>query len=479
MGNTGYFKNLISSFASTDKTKLAFTILSEEGMTDISYNKFAEDILRTITFFKRHNIVGAHIAFVAPTSYDLFVALFSVISSGNVAVMLNPTLPPEVLKLQCEKADAAYVCGNEELLSETFEDVKEIQRIPFSTLRSEKDPVQIEEVNIDQPDNTVMLIFTSGTTGKSKVVELSSSNLSYTAGTLEAHFSTGCMDSALSIVPRYHIGGIKGALALFQRHKTLYIGRGVRYIFLDAAMLHPNLIFLVPSMVDNLVKMLKRAKTQEERERIIGKKLERISVGGASLKVSTARYLMDMGISIDNGYGLSECSGSATWALLDQEHIGSIGKPFPGTQCRIENGEILVKSPAVMKGYYKDPEETKKVIVNGWLHTGDMGFCDKDGYYYLSGRKKNVIILSNGENINPEEIEEAFGNCENIIEALVYSDGKQICADIYSDNQLEAAAYIRRYNDGMPMDHQVTKINYSNLPLEKTGSGKIKRKECL
>ena len=130
----------------------------------------------------------------------------------------------------------------------------------------------------------------------------------------------------------------------------------------------------------------------------------------------------------------------------------------------------------MMKGYYKDPEETAKLFEDGWLHTGDMGYCDKDGYYYITGRKKNVIILSNGENVNPEEIEAQWGACEAIEECMVYSDGKGICADVYTTEPEIADRFIKAYNENMPLYRQVYKINYTTTPLEKTGSGKIKRK---
>jgi long-chain acyl-CoA synthetase len=190
-----------------------------------------------------------------------------------------------------------------------------------------------------------------------------------------------------------------------------------------------------------------------------------------------ARELLEKNIQIDVIFGMTESAGDGSWCLVDENHLGTIGKPDGNIAFRIVDGEILLKSDGVMKGYYKDSDETAKVIVDGWLHTGDMGYCDEDGYYYITGRKKNVIILSNGENVNPEEIEATFGACAAIEECLVYSDGKGICGDVYTSDRDSAAAFIKAYNESMPMYRQVYKITYTDEPLPKTGSGKIKRKE--
>ena len=266
-------------------------------------------------------------------------------------------------------------------------------------------------------------------------------------------------------------------MALF-RGKTVCIGRGMKYIFMDLKTLHPTYTTLVPVMMESLEKIYKNT-TTEERMKRLGGSLKRINVAGAASKPATCQYLMDQGLILETAYGMTETAGVGTWGEWTKEAIGSIGKVGNNVQCRIKDGEILLKSDAIMKGYYKDPEETAKVIVDGWLHTGDMGYCDANGHYYITGRKKNVIILSNGENVNPEEIEAAFGACTYIEECLVYSDGKGICADVFANDPDSAAVYIKNYNESMPLYRQVYKINYSSEPLPKTSSGKIKRKENL
>ena len=196
-----------------------------------------------------------------------------------------------------------------------------------------------------------------------------------------------------------------------------------------------------------------------------------------SLKPSIAQFLLEQGIDVEAVYGMTESAGDGSACGLDIAHIGSIGKTLGDVSIKIKDGELLIHTESVMKGYYKDIEETEKVIIDGWLYTGDMGYCDEDGYYYITGRKKNVIILSNGENVNPEEIEATLGNCEFVKECLVYSDGKGICADIYTEDNDSVAVFVKNYNLNMPMYRQIHKVNYMVNPLPKTGSGKIKRKE--
>lgn len=476
MQSNGYIRNLIAKFESASADANAFLLYDGQQITNISYPQFANDILTAAGYFKTHNICGKHIALIAPNSYEWFVACFAIFITGNTLVAINPALSPAMIQTQCAQADVSIICGERKFISSFHENIPDAEIICFEEF-SDANSLNISDACYPDPDKTILLLFTSGTTGSSKVVELSCSNLQHSIQNMDAMFAKGYMDSAISTVPLYHIAGIRGGIAMLANQKKLCMGRGIKYLLLDIPQFNPTYILLVPVMVENIVKLLKRASSKQQRSAIIGQELKRITVAGAALKKEIAQYLLDAGFMLDNVYAMTESTGAGTWCLIDDDHTASIGKASADMQCRISDGEILLKGPSIMKGYYKDPEETAKVIEDGWLHTGDMGYCDEDGYYYITGRKKNVIILSNGENVNPEEIEAKFAQCRDILECMVYSDGKGIRAEVYTENEVCVKQFIRAYNDSMPTYRQVYKVDYTTEPLEKTGSGKIKRKE--
>lgn len=399
------------------------------------------------------------------------VAFFAIIATGNTVVLMNPDLPDELLWRQLNHADVNMLC-----VATLPENTGNFTWVTFEEMKS-AEALAVDAVCQRHQDDTLIMMFTSGTTGKSKAVEYSLNNVrSY----LEDLWETMELpDRLFLLVPLHHILGLVSVLSRTVNLQTTCIGRGSRYLLADIPKLEPSFVPMVPSILDSIIKMLKLAKTEQQRRNIIGSKLESISVGGAGVKPEQCRYLMDMGIQIMSAYGLTETTGTGTCCFLTEDKLGTIGRTYGRTKIKIVDGEILISGPSVMKGYYKDPEETAKIIEDGWLRTGDMGYCDEDGYYYITGRKKNVIILSNGENVNPEEIEAAFGQCDAIEECLVYSNGKGICADVYANDRDAADAFIRGYNEDMPMYRQVYKVNYTEEPLPKTGSGKIKRKENL
>lgn len=476
MRDNAYLKQLLTAFLAAGTETAAFSIYDGSRLTRICYGQFARDILKMAGYFKSHGIHRRHIALAAANSYQWLVAFFAITASGNVAVLLNPLLSQDILLWQCKKADVSFVCGDASVTGPLQSAQPDLPCIPFAELETAA-ALPLEEVHQAKPEDTLVLLATSGTTGESKFVEFTCTNLQTAGDECAAGFSDPDLGSFYLILPLFHVGGLVCTLSIFHQCKLLCMGRGPMYMFSDMAALNPAMTTMVPSMMDSLERILRNTATPEGRQKYIGSNLKLFYVGAAVPKPSVCHSLMKMGIRMATGYGLTESAGIGHRGQFDEQHLGTIGKTCGSMQACIRNGEILLKGKPVMKGYYKDPAATARIMENGWLHTGDLGYCDGDGYYYITGRKKNVIILSNGENVNPEEIEAKFSECPHILECMVYSDSKGIRAEVYTQNEDSARQFIRAYNDTMPTYRQVYKVEYTAVPLEKTGSGKIKRKE--
>lgn len=472
MREQGYIKALLEKYSSMG-TETALHIYRNDCLEEISYKKLVEDILKISGYFYKNEIYRENIAIISENSYEWLVVFFAIISTGNIAVLLDPLLPEYLLKEKCDMADVLRIYGN----PNNFPDLS--NNVSFLNMESldNMEPISEKEIYCEKAHDTILMLGTSGTMGKSKFVEISSRNLEYSVLIAEENcFVEGCEKTQFTF-PLHHIAGIKSIIAALYWGKQMCIGRGMRFLFADMAIFNPTGVTMVPLMMESLKKILISAKTDNEKKHYIGDRLHRIFVAGASSKDTVCRFFLENGFILDTAYGMTETTGVTTWCKLNIENIGTIGKLQGEIACKIVDGELLFKGPVVMKGYYKDQEETDKIIKDGWIHSGDMGYCDENGFYYITGRKKNVIILSNGENVNPEEIENDFYVCDSIVESMVYSDGRGICADIYaSDNEL-ASSYIKKYNQNLPLYRQVYKVNYMEHPLEKTSTGKIKRKE--
>ena len=202
--------------------------------------------------------------------------------------------------------------------------------------------------------------------------------------------------------------------------------------------------------------------------------------GGAALDKELIYFYKKLGITVLQGYGITECSPIVAANLPEANRLGSIGKTFPCCETKLIDGEICVRGDSVSPGYYKDDEANAASYRDGWFHTGDLGRQDKNGYLYFTGRRKNLIILANGENVSPEEPEERLYQIDGVVDALVYEKDQTITAEIYADkdvfpdvNALWKA--VDGVNRSLAVYKRIGNIIMRSEPFEKTATQKIKR----
>lgn len=477
MREKNYVREMIEKFASDEENRTALKCYDGEQVTDVSYNSLAESILLAAGYFQKKGMTRKHVALLTTNCRDWIIAFFAIVASGNVVVPLNPALPKKIVLSQCDQTDIVAICGGKAEVA-CFAGVYPCISMG---LLGEYEPMQLSDIFDADQDESTLLLLTSGTTGQSKAVEITYANMECSIKSEDGVFTEPEIHRVMTVLPMFHIAGIRGTLAMLYRYKTLCAGRGAMHLFRDMPVLYPDYILLVPQIVESFVKIMKRTSYSDLQKNYIGPNLKRICVGGAPISPEVCKYLMERGFTVDSGYALSETTGVGTWGKWDEGHFNTIGKISNELQYRIVDGELQFKGKPIMKGYYKDPVATATAIEDGWLHTGDMGFCDEDGYFYLIGRKKNLIVMPNGEKINPEEIEMQFEKYDEIAECRISYDDRSgiLCIEIRTDKKESAQEIIDLYNEKMPMPYQVRKVIYREKPFERTASGKLIRKECM
>ena len=346
-----------------------------------------------------------------------------------------------------------------------------------------------------KPSDLAMILFTSGTTGKGKGVMLSHGNL--TDNTFnDDEPGNAADDTCLNVLPIHHVFCITCDILLTARYggsvalnpELSKIAQGIQHF-------QPTVIRMVPMLAKalyNRIQSLRQANPgmtgKEAANQVLGHRLKRLVCGGGYLTPELAQHYYDLGIPVQQGYGMSECSPKISvpdWTRSDK--ISSVGHLVKRCQVRIVDGEIQVQSPSVMQGYYKDPENTKAALTeDGWLRTGDLGYLDDDGFLYLTGRVKNLIILSNGENVAPEELENLFVDEPLTEDVLIYGDNDMICAEIYpnfkyaEDNGIRDVdkavdELVQRINAKLPSFKRILRSRTRKKPFKKTSSKKIIR----
>ena len=368
------------------------------------------------------------------------------------------------------------------------------------------------------PDAMAEILFTSGTTGVSKGVMLSQRSIvANICDIYRMDYGKGMRyPVVMSVLPIHHTFELTvDNLGVLYCGATVCINDKLENIVANLQRFKPGVILIVPAIAEVFYKKVKEGISSGAAQRKIGlaKKLNkalrymgvdarrtlyksllkkfggnlsRVIVGGAALRSEVADTFEEFGVSMFQGYGMTECAPLIAANYPGINRVGSVGKPVAYMDVKIENGEIMVKGDGVMLGYYKNEQATREALTeDGWLYTGDLGYFDKEGYLYITGRSKNLISLDNGKNIYPEELEAHLAAIPGVKDVMVYESKGKICAAIQPTDINNSAVIkgikhgIKQYNNDTAPYKRVVAYDFIAREFPKTTSMKIKRKEAL
>lgn len=483
----------------------------EDRIKEMSFQNFYE-LCKAVAGWteekNKENGYNVRIGIFGGSSRPFLTALFGVMSNGNVAAPLDIQLNMASLSDCINRADLDYLFYDWEY-NELAESVKELcpnlkgniclqNRKHVYCVQNIWNEYADGELKSDiNPKDCAMILFTSGTTGKSKGVMLSHENL--IDNTFSTDFDKHEPDEiCLNVLPVHHVFCIHGDFLLTLKDgNVICLNQDMMKLGAHLQLFQPTTIAMVPMIAKSLYNKIAILQKQypdkdinEIKAWVFGKQIHKIACGGGYLAPDLAAHYREMGILIGQGYGMTECSPKISAADFSRpDKAASVGKIVGGCEVRILDGEIQVKSPSVMMGYYKDPEETAKSITeDGWLRTGDMGYFDEEGFLFFTGRCKNLIVLSNGENVAPEQLENLFED-ENLIEdILVFGENDKICAEVYPNLQLTetlgiedvekaVTEIVQKHNQDLPSYKRILQTYVRYIPFEKTASKKIIREK--
>ena len=550
------FKDLIDQSEKLFSERPAYKLKNKDNVYyEVTYSNFRHSVYYLANSLLKDGYNRTHIAVVGANSYDWSVTYLAVTCSNNVIVPIDKELTPDNMMDVIKDSDSTLLFGDKKYIKsisarkeelpegfrficfdeleldgvEYFEDYVDVGRKLYK--QGEK---LLDGVTVD-PEATTAILFTSGTTGVSKGVCLSQKNIcSVVMG------AAGCIkvtpeDQLLSILPIHHTYECTvGFLYIIYSGACIAFNQGLRYITRDFKEIRPTAFITVPLLIEKVhAKIMKKMEEKTAGKLIFkvgkyasmasramgikgldrklfsevietfGGRLRLIVTGAAAIDPRVAEDIMYMGIDLLIGYGLTEC---APLVACNNDRLmlpDSIGTPMPGAEVAIYNpdalgvGEIWVRGPMVMNGYYKNPEATAEVITpDGWFRTGDIGLCDRHNCYKLTGRSKNVIVTKNGKNIFPEEVELYLNTNPIIEESIVYAedddDETLVSAMIYpnyeqiknnlkrqeitkEDVERTVDEAVKDVNKKLPKYKKIRSFDISEEEFEKTTTKKIKR----
>ena len=500
-------RSMLEHQAQTAPDEIGFQFTDKKELITKSHKDVLDDTDKLTAFLLSKGYHETNIAIIGANSYEWLIAFFSIVCSGNIAVAIDAQLPFDTISQMLTDTDCGVLFVSDKCRAK-FKTCENFTIFNLNDALNMNIDRMCDKQSLD-PDAPAAIFFTSGTTGNSKGVVLSQKNIMYNVWATRRY--ADIQGQVISVLPFHHTFGLViGAFSVYCYGCPVYINQSLKRVLSDFQLIKPRAVALVPLFVETFYKSIK----QETQKANIWKKLnkaiaicnillkvgidcrrrffrqvlnsfggdlEYIVCGGAAMDKSYLLFFRTIGVHIINGYGITECSPTVSMTRNHYWCDGSAGLPLDKSNIKIENdGEIAVKSDSVMLGYYKNDEETSRVLKDGWFYTGDIGHLDKDGFLWITGRKKNIIILSNGENISPEEIEKQLVADCAVEEVVVYSRNGHLAAEIYPESDyLNNDDYfnelLSNYNSKQPTYRQIGEIKLRSEPFQKNTSGKILR----
>ena len=551
-------KDMLKQTGEVYGNRPAYIFKDNGSMKTISHKEFRDDINALGTVLINMGLKDKRIAVISENRYEWELSYLAIAAGVGVVVPLDKALPDNELEslILRSQVEAIFYSSKYDTIMNTLREKKNTNLKYFISMGLqentngiysqkallEKGKKLLEEGNKQYLDAKIdadkmgIMLFTSGTTAMSKAVMLSHKNLVTNVMDIIQRFDLTEEDRFLSFLPLHHVFectvgflypiSIGGSIAFCEGVK--HMADNIKEFDITAMISVPAVFDIIYRKVMKTIEKKGKMATLEKGKKIsnvllkvkidlrkqlfkevhesLGPKLKLVVTGGAALDPETEKGFNDLGFDVEQGYGLTETAPVIAAETPKCRRLGSIGKKFPSVEVKIDDpdeegiGELMAKGPSIMLGYYENEEATKSALEpDGWFHTGDLARIDKDGFIYIAGRKKSVIVLNNGKNVFPEEIETLLNKVEGIKETFVYEkkedDGDvKVCVEIVYDKEMIKDLYhiedeekikeflwekVKGVNKLMPKYKYVREMIVTEEPLIKTTTLKIKRHEEL
>ena len=553
-------RDMVNYAAEKYRADTAFIIKhKDKGSEPVYEHKSFIDLRNDVNYlgtaFLKRGFQGKRIAVTSKNRYEWMVSYFAVLGGIGICVPLDKGLPYEEMESSLIRSCTDIVIFDDGM-KPVIEEIKTAGKTQVTTWINMDEseeylsvPQLLEEGKASLAegftdymslpvDNKAIdiLLFTSGTTSMSKAVMLSQYNITSNLYSLQRSEDIRHGDVNMAFLPYHHTFGSTGQMLMIVCGVTTAFCDGLKYLQKNMVEYKVSVFFCVPLLIESIYKKVMATVKKEGKEKTVafgirltkfllkfgidirhkvfrqihdqlGGNLRFVISGASAIDPEALEGFINLGIDAVQGYGMTEAAPVIAAEHQTARKTGSIGRAMPDVEVAIEDpdengvGEIIARGPNIMAGYYENEEDTAKVLANGWLHTGDLGYIDEDGYLFICGRKKNVIVLKNGKNVYPEELEMLISNLPYVEENFVFGQPRHKDGDekdlalaakiVYNPEYMKTnygaetlpqveeiiRADIDRINETVPVYKQIFRLIITDQPMIKTTTGKVKRFE--